>query len=130
MRKIPKSNNPLLNIFRSGKGEMTISEYEGNMIKFEMSIEKKVIEILNNIGVHAAVKSNRYSLPYTAQMKITRHTTSYIIDAFNTSEFIKQILKKVLEEDLHKLRFYVMVEIEGGRPFGAVNYYFKYYPHQ
>jgi len=129
LRAIPESNNSLLSLI-SGKDrkELTIEEYENQMTRIEKSTEEKIIKMLDMINTHASVKTDRYSLPYKQQIKHTRNASSYLNDAFDTRQFIREIAEEVLKYEITKLRFYVFVEMEGSM-FGKMNYYFNYYPH-
>jgi coenzyme F420-reducing hydrogenase alpha subunit len=129
LRSIPESNNTLLGLIsKVDRKELTIAEYEDHMAKLEKSIEEKIIKMLDMISTHATVKTDRYSLPYKHQIKHTKHATSYLNDAFDTRQFIREIAEEVLKYEITKLRFYVFAEMEGGM-FGKMNYYFNYYPH-
>ena len=129
LRSIPESNNTLLGLIsKVDRKELTIAEYEDHMAKLEKSIEEKIIKMLEMISTHATVKTDRYSLPYKHQIKHTKHATSYLNDAFDTRQFIREIAEEVLKYEITKLRFYVFAEMEGGM-FGKMNYYFNYYPH-
>ena len=129
LRSIPESNNTLLGLIsKVDRKELTIAEYEDHMAKLEKSIEGKIIKMLEMISTHATVKTDRYSLPYKHQIKHTKHATSYLNDAFDTRQFIREIAEEVLKYEITKLRFYVFAEMEGGM-FGKMNYYFNYYPH-
>lgn len=129
LRAIPESNNTLLGLISiKDRKELTIEEYEKQMCNLEKSIEEKVIKMLDMISTHATVKTDRYSLPYKHQIKHTKHATSYLNDAFDTRQFIREIAEEVLKYEITKLRFYVFAEMEGGM-FGKMNYYFNYYPH-
>ena len=129
LRAIPESNNTLLGLIsKVDRKELTIAEYEDHMAKLEKSIEGKIIKMLDMISTHATVKTDRYSLPYKHQIKHTKHATSYLNDAFDTRQFIREIAEEVLKYEITKLRFYVFAEMEGGM-FGKMNYYFNYYPH-
>ena len=129
LRSIPESNNTLLGLIsKVDRKELTIAEYEDHMAKLEKSIEGKIIKMLDMISTHATVKTDRYSLPYKQQIKHTKHATSYLNDAFDTRQFIREIAEEVLKYEITKLRFYVFAEMEGGM-FGKMNYYFNYYPH-
>lgn len=129
IRSIPESNNTLLGVI-SGKNrkELTIKEYEEQMCKIEKLTEEKIIKMLEMINTHASVKTDRYSLPYKHQIKHTRNASSYLNDAFDTRNFIREIAEEILKYEITKLRFYVFAEMEGGM-FGKMNYYFNYYTH-
>jgi hypothetical protein len=129
LRAIPESNNSLLSLISGKKRkELTIEEYENQMTRIEKSTEEKIIKMLEMINTHASVKTDRYSLPYKQQIKHTRNASSYLNDAFDTRQFIREIASEVLKYEITKLRFYVFVEMEGSM-FGKMNYYFNYYPH-
>jgi len=129
LRAIPESNNTLLGLIsKVDRKELTIAEYEDHMAKLEKSIEEKIIKMLAMINTHASVKTDRYSLPYKHQIKHTRQASSYLNDAFDTRNFLREIAEEVLKYEITKLRFYVFAEMEGGM-FGKMNYYFNYYPH-
>jgi coenzyme F420-reducing hydrogenase alpha subunit len=129
LRAIPESNNSLLSLISGKKRkELTIEEYENQMTRIEKSTEEKIIKMLGMINTHASVKTDRYSLPYKQQIKHTRNASSYLNDAFDTRQFIREIAEEVLKYEITKLRFYVFVEMEGSM-FGKMNYYFNYYPH-
>ena len=129
LRAIPESNNSLLSLISGKKRkELTIEEYENQMTRIEKSTEEKIIKMLEMINTHASVKTDRYSLPYKQQIKHTRNASSYLNDAFDTRQFIREIAEEVLKYEITKLRFYVFVEMEGSM-FGKMNYYFNYYPH-
>jgi hypothetical protein len=127
LRTIPEKGNSLISLFK-GKGEMTIKEYEDMMLDIELRTEKKIITMLDMIGTVASVKSDRYSLPYTKQIKRSNQITSYVNEALYTQTLLRDIAKVILDENIQKIRFFVFAEIEGGM-FGRVNYYFNYYIH-
>jgi|688.fasta_scaffold179463_3 hypothetical protein len=127
LRTIPEKGNSLISLFK-GKGEMTIKEYEDMMLDIELRTEKKIITMLDMIGTLASVKSDRYSLPYTKQIKRSNQITSYVNEALYTQTLLRDIAKVILDENIQKIRFFVFAEIEGGM-FGRVNYYFNYYIH-
>ena len=132
-RYIPSINASLLFFIKKKDDRGYISEYEKYMINTEISIEKRLIEIFENLGINASVKSDRYSLPFNKQIKVTQYSESYLNAAFNTDKLFREIFKEVLSEDLRKVRFFVFLEIidvtDDRRLFcnSAVNLYFNYY---
>ena len=127
IRTLPEKGNNLISLFSKREG-MTLLEYEDMMVELELRTEKKIITMLDMIGTQASVKSNRYSLPYTKQIKRSNQITSYVNEALYTQTLLRDITKAILDENIQKIRFFVFVEIEGGM-FGRVNYYFNYYIH-
>lgn len=126
IRTIPKPENSLLFFL---KDPSDTAAYEKSMVDLEKKIEKKLLEMFNDLNINATVKTDRYSLPHTKEIKITQYGESYLNGAFESWAFKRKIFKEVLGNDLHKLRFYVFAEVEDHFPMGRVNYYFRYYPH-
>ena len=132
-RNVPKINNSLLFFLRSSKNRNEATEenyvelYQEFMINQEKSIEKSLIDLFRQLGINASVKSDRYSLPFNHQIKYTGYGESYLNGAYETEYFFRKILMELLNKDLHKVRFYVLAEVEDSFPMGKVNYYFNYY---
>ena len=98
-----------------------IINYRGlnNISSSSISIEKKIKTLLTSIGVAATVKSDRYSLPYVKEIKHTGMGESYLNGAFEIEPFLRTIAKEILNEDLYKIRFYVLAEIEDRFPMAS-----------
>jgi hypothetical protein len=131
-RNIPDMKNQLL-FFMDGKNgreeDRTPEKYEEHMINLEKKIEKDMIEVLFKMGIHATVKTDRYSLPYQFQIKTTQNGESYLNGAFESVKLYRAVLRNLLEMDVYKIRFYIFAEVEDSFPMGRVNYYFNYYIH-
>lgn len=131
-RNIPNMENQLL-FFMDGKNgkkdDRTPEKYEEHMINLEKKIEKDMIEVLSKMGIHATVKTDRYSLPYQFQIKTTQLGESYLNGAFESIKLYRAVLKKMVDSDLYKIRFFILAEVEDGHYMGKVNYYFNYYIH-
>ena len=133
IRYVPNINASLL-FFIKNKDEKTyVEQYVKFMKNTEISIEKRLIDIFKNLGISAIVKTDRYSLPFNKQIKITQYSESYLNAAFNTDKLFREILKNILSEDLEKIRFFVFLEvidISSENRFwcnSAVNLYFNYH---
>ena len=126
-RKIPSPNNSLTFFMEKMNGE--IAEYETSMVNLEKQIEKRLIDTFRSFDINATVKSDRYSLPYTPEIKHTGYGESYLNGAFESMPLYRKIFKEILNENLYKIRFYIFAEIEDRFPMGQVNYYFRYYKH-
>lgn len=131
-RVIPSVSNPLLGIFRDftkkpKSPEELIKKYEKSMVKIEKSMEKELMKIFRNVRIQSSVKSDRYSLPIKYQIKVTQMGESYLNTAFNPEKLYREIVKRLLCDDVYKLRFYVFAEIEDGFPMGKVNFYVNYH---
>lgn len=134
-RKIPSESNSLLFFLKIGdnqKVENYLDEYEKAMISKEISMEEWLLNTFSHLGIHATVKSDRYSLPIMYQIKSTQYGETYLNGAFETFNIFKKVLGKLLAggEAVYKIRFYVFAEIEDHFPMGKVNYYFNYYVHE
>jgi len=131
-RNIPDMKNQLL-FFMDGKNgreeDRTPEKYEEHMINLEKKIEKDMIEVLFKMGIHATVKTDRYSLPYQFQIKTTQNGESYLNGAFESVKLYREVLSNLVEMDVYKIRFYIFAEVEDSFPMGRVNYYFNYYIH-
>lgn len=126
-RKIPSPNNSLTFFMEKMNGE--VAEYETSMVNLEKQIEKRLIDTFRSFDINATVKSDRYSLPYTHEIKHTGYGESYLNGAFESMPLFRKIFKEILDENLYKIRFYIFAEIEDHFPMGKVNYYFRYYKH-
>ncbi len=127
-RKIPSESNSLL--FFMKKEENYVHEYEKAMIKKEISMEEWLLNTFSHLGIHATVKSDRYSLPTMYQIKATQYGESYLNGAFETFNIFKKVLREITNQNYYKIRFYMFAEIEDHFPMGKVNYYFNYYVHE
>ena len=125
-RNIPEMSNQLLFFMDNDR---TPEKYEDAMINLEKKIEKDMIEVFNKMGIHATVKTDRYSLPYQFQIKITQNGESYLNGAFESVKLYRAVLKEMITLNLYKIRFYILAEVEDGPYMGKVNYYFNYYIH-
>jgi len=128
-RNVPSMGNQLLFFMDGKRDERTPENYEKSMIKLEKKIEKDMIKILSKLGINASVKSDRYSLPFKGQIKTTQYGESYLNGAFESIKLYREVLSKMVELNVYKVRFYILAEVEDSLPMGKVNYYFNYYVH-
>ena len=126
-RNIPDMNNQLLFFMDDDR---TPEKYEDAMINLEKKIEKDMIQVFIKMGIHATVKTDRYSLPYDLQIKTTQFGESYLNGAYESIKLYRAVLKKMVDSDLYKIRFFILAEVEDGPYMGKVNYYFNYYIHR
>ena len=124
-RNIPSMENRLLFFLE----EPTPDKYEESMINLEKKIEGDMIEVFRKLGIHSIVKTDRYSLPYTEEIKVTQYGESYLNGAFESIKLYRKVLKTMIDYDVRKIRFYILAEIEDTEFIGKVNYYFRYYEH-
>ena len=125
-RNIPDMNNQLLFFMDDDR---TPEKYEDAMINLEKKIEKDMIQVFIKMGIHATVKTDRYSLPYLSQIKTTQFGESYLNGAFESHKLYRAVLKEMVNLNLYKIRFYIFAEVEDSPYMGKVNYYFNYYIH-
>ena len=57
-------------LFFLNDNDKTPEHYIDSMVNLEKKIEKDMIEVFNKIGLHAIVKTDRYSLPYQHEIKM------------------------------------------------------------
>jgi hypothetical protein len=124
-RNIPEMGNQLLFFM----DERTPEKYEESMINLEKKIEKDMIEVFHKMGIHATVKTDRYSLPFQHQINTTQYGESYLNGAYESIKLYRAVLSEMVELNIYKIRFYVFAEVEDHFPMGRVNYYFNYYIH-
>jgi len=89
----------------------------------EKAIEENVIKMLEELNIHASVKSDRYSLPAHGYVLSKAGKSSYVPDVYNSASVKRKLLKVLLEEDCRKVRFYVYIyttEVEGATGFQAL----------
>lgn len=124
-RNIPSMENQLLFFLK----EPTPEKYEESMINLEKKIEGDMIEVFRKLGIHSIVKTDRYSLPYTNEIKTTQYGESYLNGAYESVKLYRKVLSELIEYDVRKMRFYILAEVEDNEYLGKVNYYFRYYEH-
>lgn len=122
-RNIPSMGNRLLFFLE----EPTPEKYEESMINLEKKIEGDMIEVFKKLGIHSIVKTDRYSLPYTNEIKTTQYGESYLNGAYESVKLYRKVLSELIEYDVRKMRFYILAEVEDTEFIGKVNYYFRYY---
>lgn len=106
-------------------------------LKKEQAIEKKIIELLEGLDIHASVKTDRYSLPVHGSVMTSNGDSSYVPDIYDSTAAIRKFLKVLLDEDCRKVRFYVYIyttELENATGFKALfgkrfNIEIRYYLH-
>jgi hypothetical protein len=123
------SNGEKMPIKKNRTPELYVEEIQ----KFEIEAEKRLIKVLSSIGITATVKTDRYSLPYKEEIKISQNGESYLNGPYELERVIRKVTKKLLNDDEYKIRFYVYVEVDTNAgsflKLGKVNYHFRYYSH-
>ncbi len=109
--------------------------YVAAVTKFEIECESKLKDLFKKIGIQSSVKSDRFSLPYTHEVTGEIEGQSYINYAFNLDNIAKVFVKDLLDKNIHKIRFYLFVDVitedetMSKRYNGKVVYKFRYTVH-
>jgi len=120
-----------------GKGERTPENWITSIESFERKLESSLKETLNRVNITATTKTVPSSLPHTNEIIVTLYGESWMNGAYEIFRVARPIVKKLLEDNEHKIRFYVKVEVltedENGKSinfgFGKVVYCFRYFSH-
>ena len=100
--------------------------------KLETKAEGMFIDILEKVGIKSSVKTDKYSLPFKDEIVIKLHCESYINGMFEYERMGRKVIKELLNNDVHKIRFYVFIEtFDSGKGFfgTGIKYSFRYYVH-
>ena len=102
--------------------------------KFEDEIQQEMIRTLHNVGIQASVKTNKFSLPYTREIIVVVPFVSYLNAVFNYSKVFRPIVKKLMDKNPRRIRFYFWTDLfehGDGKRKGetGLKYYFRYYVH-
>lgn len=122
-RVIPelKFNMILTMCLNSPKNEI---EYIEQISKWENDHEKRLEDILWNIGIHSVVKKD---LLYKNEIVISLRGASDMSYAIGFNRAVRKIAQELLIKDIYKLRFYLECEVKSGfMGFGELIYKFKY----
>jgi hypothetical protein len=115
------------------KIDRTPELYVEKIQEFEIIAEQKLIKVLSSVGIDSMVKTDRYSLPYKDEIKISQNGESYLNGPYNLDRVTRKIVKQLLNENQYKIRFYMYVEVDTNAgsflKLGKVNYHFRYYSH-
>lgn len=134
-RKIPDKLNHVLVRCKTSlikKESNTIEDYLKAIESFELDWQERLIHLLSNVGIYATTKMDRFSLPYNEEINLTLRGSSWLNDAFDFTKLGRLVVKRLLEEDFEKVRFYLLIEIDTSsknflEAFGRVHYKFRYY---
>ncbi len=138
----------LYSLFFDDADERSTIIYIERIEEFETQCEAKLLDILKNLDFNSTVKQNRYSLPYTHEIIHTIQGSSDLNEVFNFHRVARVVIRKLLQENVYKIRFYMYINIvesqrntitildnaEGDREkyeihFGNMEYRFRYYVH-
>lgn len=85
--------------------------YVAAVTKFEVECEGKLKDLFKKIGIQSFIKRDRFSLPYTHEVIGEIEGQSYINYAFNLDNIARVFVKALLDENIHKIRFYLFVDV-------------------
>lgn len=105
--------------------------------KLELQLENHLIKIFEELGIHASVKSDKYSLPHQDEVVILKMRESYINGMYEFPSIVRPIVKEILNKNTYKIRFYIHIETyddDLNKGFGVITrtgfkYTFRYYIH-
>lgn len=109
--------------------------------KIEKQLEDHLIKLFEEIDITASVKTDKYSLPHQGEVVVKLHRESYIPAMYEFTRICRPIVKKMLEENAYKIRFYIHAETYDNNVavgplkvtgiFGVgFKYSFRYYLHK
>ena len=143
-RRIPSNTKHLiyqpLNIKKYLKNEEVTPEFLIDKIKeYEEKCEDSIIKTLGKVGINAMKKTDKFSLPYNREIKLTKRGESWVNGPYEFYWVARNIVKELLNENLLRVRFYMFVDISENvnddpteiHPIfnsrGRIDYYFRYY---
>ncbi len=112
-----------------------LETYLSAVTKFEIKCEAKLKDLFRMVGIQSSVKRDRYSLPYKHEVIEEIEGVSYINYAYNLDNIARVFVKDLLDKNVHKIRFYLFVEVItedetiSKRYSGKVVYKFRYTVH-
>lgn len=134
MRTIPNnlSKSILFPLFGHNAKNQTKENYINQIENFERKCEKSLIETLSGLLIHATVKTDPYSLPYTNECVVTLNGESYMNGPYEFYRVARKFVKELLDKNVYKIRFYILVDVDseaGVFKLGTVTYRLRYYIH-
>jgi hypothetical protein len=110
------------------KDQINMSNYVAAITEFERKCEISLVGTFNQIGVHATVKTDPYSLPYKDEIVIFLPATIYANSAFEFFNVARKIIKQLLNDDIKSLRFYFFINLITSKNdlYSGIEYRFRY----
>jgi hypothetical protein len=129
IRTLPNLNKPILGPLLGHK-KRTEENYLTKIEKFEKDCEKSLIDTLGRLDIHATTKTDRYSLPYQKEITMELMGESYMNGPYEFYRIVRRIVKELLNENVYKIRFYILIDVDTDYGFmGKIIYKFRYYVH-
>lgn len=120
----------------TGRINIFYENFEGFMDKKELQMEKDLIALFKQVGIHSSTKTDRKSLEFHDKVEHTLTLESWIPGWFEHERTFRGIVKHLLDKDITKIRFYVHIEpVKLDWSFFAMSMYgmkysFRYYIHK
>ncbi len=76
----------------------------------EKQWEERLITLLEEFHIRGIVKTDKYSLPYQDEIIVKFQRESFVNMMYDFSTFVRPVIKKLLEENTYKVRFYIHAE--------------------
>jgi hypothetical protein len=127
-RKIPTEKLSILLPILGFNG--SLEDYPDKISQFERKVEKSLIDTLSRLDIKATVKTDPFSLPYKHEIIQYLTGESYLNGCWEVYRIARKVAQELLNKDIHKLRFYIYIEVEEGKfPYfmGRVKYHFRYH---
>jgi len=126
-RIIPsKLTHPILFPLTGRSKDIGSDELIKKIMEYEVKCEESIISTFKKVDIHGMTKSNRYSLPYNEEIITTLMGESYLNGPYEFHRVARPVLRKLLDDNLYKVRFYFFIEIDD-KLFGKVIYHFRYH---
>jgi|688.fasta_scaffold198211_2 hypothetical protein len=115
--------------------EVNRDDYLNAVIELEKNYEKNLSDILNSVEISASVKTDRYTLPFQQEIVVIHKATEIINYNFSIYYPAREIVRRLLADDIRKIRFYLLVDVviddsyHENLPLGTVVFKFRYWLH-
>lgn len=132
--KIENTEAMIFSPLRGTTKDISVEELTKRIERFEEKCQNKLINTLDDLGTTLTIKTDKFSLPYNREVKVTLYGESYMNGPFEFHRAMRSMVRTVLNECLFKVRGYVFVDFKGEndrhqflKNFGQIDYYFRYH---
>lgn len=118
--------------------EMFIPDLNDFFDRLEKEWEEDLIKLFEEFSIRGIVKTDKYSLPHQGEVVVKMQRESFVNGMYEFSKFIRPVIKKMLEENVYKVRFYIHADtfddkvnsrLFNGYIGTGFKYTFRYYIH-
>lgn len=78
---------------------------------YEIECEDYFKDLFEKLDIQSSTKTDRYSLPYSNEIKHVQESTKNLYNTFDLSDFARVVVKELLNIGVEKLRFYVTGDV-------------------